>query len=239
MSYSLQPVRVATGFDEEGMMVLDEEQQLFAVLVCLSADNEMAPGQWFVEAGFGRLGGGDHPTFSHLDMAQDWIRQRLAKGAIGSLPHEDSFERLGRAVPHRPSRNSATMQFTGSTLELPRLASVRLTSGGRMTISWWSRRSLNWRAAALLGLISSTFSTLVSQFLAARIGRDAVVDWMVVATIPLRSGVLEDEPSWPVIIAGILFHQWADFSWAVVFFGLLGRWTAGLSPRAILLIAGP
>jgi hypothetical protein len=108
-----------------------------------------------------------------------------------------------------------------------------------MTIFWWLRQSLNWRAAALLGLISSTFSTLVSQFLAARIGRDAVVDWMVVATIPLRSGVLEAEPSWPVIIAGILFHQWADFSWAVVFFGLLGRWTAGLSPRTILLIAGP
>jgi uncharacterized protein (DUF305 family) len=103
----------------------------------------------------------------------------------------------------------------------------------------WSRRSLNWRAAMLLGLISSTFSTLVSQFLGARIGRDAVVDWMVVATIPLRDGVLQAEPSWPVILAGILFHQWADFSWAVVFFGLLGRWTAGLKSGTILLIAGP
>jgi hypothetical protein len=28
MSYSLQPMRVATGFDEEGMMVLDERQRL-------------------------------------------------------------------------------------------------------------------------------------------------------------------------------------------------------------------
>jgi hypothetical protein len=27
MSYSLQPMRVATGFDEEGMMVLDERQR--------------------------------------------------------------------------------------------------------------------------------------------------------------------------------------------------------------------
>jgi hypothetical protein len=80
MSYSLQPVRVATGFDEEGMMVLDEEQRLLAVLVRLSDSNEVAPGQWFVEAGFGRLSGPNHPTFSHLDMAQDWIRQRLAKG---------------------------------------------------------------------------------------------------------------------------------------------------------------
>ncbi|MFC1460142.1 DUF305 domain-containing protein [Microvirga arabica] len=102
-----------------------------------------------------------------------------------------------------------------------------------------SKTGLNWRAAALLGLISSTFSTLVSQFLAARIGRDAVVDWMVVATIPFRDGMLHIEPSWPAIIAGILFHQWADFSWAVVFFGLFGRWTAGLSPQAILLVAMP
>jgi hypothetical protein len=44
MSYSLQPVRVATGFDEEGMLVLDEEQRLVAVLVRLSDDNEVAPG---------------------------------------------------------------------------------------------------------------------------------------------------------------------------------------------------
>jgi uncharacterized protein (DUF305 family) len=102
-----------------------------------------------------------------------------------------------------------------------------------------SKTGLNWRAATLLGLISSTFSTLVSQFLAARIGRDAVVDWMVVATIPFRDGMLQIEPSWIVILAGILFHQWADFSWAIVFFGLFGRWTAGLTPRTILLVALP
>ena len=81
MSYSLQPVRVATGFDEEGMLVLDGEQRLLALLVRLSDTNEVAPGQWFVEAGFGRLDGGNHPTFSNLDMAQDWISQRLAKGS--------------------------------------------------------------------------------------------------------------------------------------------------------------
>jgi len=34
----------------------------------------------------------------------------------------------------------------------------------------------NWIAAAQLGLVSSTFSTLVSQLAAARIGRDAPVD---------------------------------------------------------------
>lgn len=97
----------------------------------------------------------------------------------------------------------------------------------------------DWRAAALLGLLSSTFSTLVSQLTAARIGRDAAVDWMVVAAIPLRDGVLSPDPAWPVIAAGILFHQWADFSWALVFFGLLGRWTSGLSPATLLVLCGP
>ncbi len=99
--------------------------------------------------------------------------------------------------------------------------------------------NINWQAAVVLGLISSTFSTMASQLTAARIGRDAAVDWMVVATIPLRDPALQIEPSWGVILAGILFHQWADFSWAIVFFGLLGRWTAGLRPWTILLVAMP
>jgi hypothetical protein len=81
MSFNLHPVRVATGFDEEGMMVLDEEQRLVAVLVRLSHENEVAPGQWYLEAGFGRLDGGSHPLFSNLDVAQDWISQRLVKGS--------------------------------------------------------------------------------------------------------------------------------------------------------------
>jgi hypothetical protein len=52
-----------------------------------------------------------------------------------------------------------------------------------------SDRSANWRAAAVLGLITSTFSTVIASLTAARIGRDAIVDWMVVAqalTEPLR-----------------------------------------------------
>jgi hypothetical protein len=55
---------------------------------------------------------------------------------------------------------------------------------------------LNWRTAVLLGLITSTFSTLVAQLLAARIGRDAVVDWMIVAAIPLRDLAVQVEPEW-------------------------------------------
>lgn len=101
------------------------------------------------------------------------------------------------------------------------------------------RRRSRWIAAAELGLISSTFSTLVSQLFAARIGRDAAVDWMTVAAIPARDWALSAEPSWSAILAGIAFHQWADFSWAIVFFGLLGRWTADLRPLTILLLALP
>jgi uncharacterized protein (DUF305 family) len=102
---------------------------------------------------------------------------------------------------------------------------------------WQSVDGDRWRAAALLGLISSTFSTLISHFTGPRIGRDSLVDWMVVAVIPLRDPALQVEPSLPVILAGILFHQWADFSWALVFFGLLGRWTGRLGPWTLLVIA--
>jgi uncharacterized protein (DUF305 family) len=101
------------------------------------------------------------------------------------------------------------------------------------------RTKSHWLAAAELGLISSTFSTIVSQLFAARIGRDASVDWMTVAAIPARDWAISAEPSWSAILAGIAFHQWADFSWAMMFFGLLGRWTAELRPLTILMLALP
>jgi hypothetical protein len=60
------------------MLVLDEKQRLVAVLVRLSDENEVAPGQWYLEAGFGGIDGTHHPLFSNLDIAKEWIRQRLA-----------------------------------------------------------------------------------------------------------------------------------------------------------------
>jgi hypothetical protein len=51
-----------------------------AVLTHLSERNEIAPGQWYLEAGFGPLEGPSHPTFVDLEAAQAWINQRLAKG---------------------------------------------------------------------------------------------------------------------------------------------------------------
>ena len=97
----------------------------------------------------------------------------------------------------------------------------------------------NWLAAAQLGLISSSFSTIVSQLFAARLGRDALVNWMTVSPIPARDGILSAEPMWGAVLTGIVFHQWADFSWVMMFFGLLGRWTAAVSPLQILLLAIP
>jgi hypothetical protein len=79
MTLALQPVRVANGIDEEGMLVFDENRRLLAVLTHLSDDNEVAPGQWFLEAGFGPLDGVNNPTFGDLDAAQDWIGQRLTR----------------------------------------------------------------------------------------------------------------------------------------------------------------
>jgi uncharacterized protein (DUF305 family) len=95
------------------------------------------------------------------------------------------------------------------------------------------------RAAVLLGLISSTFSTLVSQLAAGRIGRDPAVDWMSVAAIPARDWALTSEPSATAIAVGIGFHQWADFSWALFFFLILGRWTAKLRPATLAPVALP
>ena len=85
MSLTLQPTRVATGSDEEGMLVY-AEGRLVAVLVHLSEENEIAPGDWYLEAGFGsRLDGPYHPTFPSLGAAQDWIEQQLA-GRSAMLP---------------------------------------------------------------------------------------------------------------------------------------------------------
>ena len=78
MSLRLQPVRVATGPDEEGLLVFTGER-LVAVLTHLSDQHDNLTGHWFLEAGFGRLGGCNHPDFADLDAAQDWMGRRLAR----------------------------------------------------------------------------------------------------------------------------------------------------------------
>ncbi|MCP3398928.1 MULTISPECIES: DUF305 domain-containing protein [unclassified Bradyrhizobium] len=97
----------------------------------------------------------------------------------------------------------------------------------------------HWLAAAQLGFVSSTFSTLISQLAAVQLGRDATVDWMTVAAIPGRDAMLSSVPSAQAIALGIAFHQWADVSWALVFFGVFGRWTSPLAPGTIGWLAIP
>ena len=78
MKLFLQAVRVATGSDEEGMLVFDADHRLTAVLTRLTDQHDEVSGYWFLETGYGRLDGSGHPTFADLDRAQHWIRQRLA-----------------------------------------------------------------------------------------------------------------------------------------------------------------
>ena len=62
---------------------------------------------------------------------------------------------------------------------------------------------------------------------------------MSVAAIPARDWALSAEPSISAIAVGIAFHQWADISWALVFFGVLGRWTARLGADSLAVVAVP
>ncbi len=78
MSFMLQPVRVGNGSDEEGLLVFNGQQRLVAVLTHLGDQYDGVSGHWYLEAGFGRLDGPNHPTFADLDTAQDWFSQRLA-----------------------------------------------------------------------------------------------------------------------------------------------------------------
>jgi hypothetical protein len=63
MSFTLQPVRVGNGFDEEGMLVFNEDHWLVAVLTHLSEKSGVSPGHWFLEAEFGRHDGLCHPIW--------------------------------------------------------------------------------------------------------------------------------------------------------------------------------
>lgn len=65
----------------------------------------------------------------------------------------------------------------------------------------------NWLAAAELGLVSSSFSTIVSQLFAGRLGRDAFVDWMTVAAIPARDSALSALPSWGALLGSRAVRQ--------------------------------
>jgi hypothetical protein len=76
MTITFQPVRVGTGADEEGSLVFSDNR-LVAVLVRLSDANEIAPGRWFYETGFGPLNILENPTFASLEEAEAYIAHRI------------------------------------------------------------------------------------------------------------------------------------------------------------------
>jgi len=71
-------VRVATGSDDTESQLVFADGFLVAVLMHLSEEHGDESGQWFLEAGFGRVDHPDPPKFADLNAAQDWITQRLA-----------------------------------------------------------------------------------------------------------------------------------------------------------------
>jgi hypothetical protein len=87
VTLTFEPVRVATGGeDEEGRLVFADER-LVAVLVRLSDQHDALAGQWFFEAGFGRLDRPNRPIFADLRAAQAWVERRLGEtGAPGGAP---------------------------------------------------------------------------------------------------------------------------------------------------------
>jgi hypothetical protein len=72
---------MSDGGPHEGRLVLTEAG-LVAVFARVTPE-ETAGGEgqgegWFLEAGFGPLGGVSYPAFADLDAALDWIGRRLA-----------------------------------------------------------------------------------------------------------------------------------------------------------------
>lgn len=102
-----------------------------------------------------------------------------------------------------------------------------------------SARRARWRAALLTGLLSGTFSTILITVGAPRIGRGRALDWMEIGTVLLGADSVASKPGWINIAAGIVVHQSADLFWALVFFGVAGRWTAWLSPKRLFAFGIP
>jgi len=77
----------------------------------------------------------------------------------------------------------------------------------------------------LVGLASSTYSTLVSKMAASRLGRDPRVDWMSVAAIPARGWALQFDPGLGSNSRGDSVSPMGRFFLGAAF-GVFGRWTA-------------
>jgi uncharacterized protein (DUF305 family) len=102
-----------------------------------------------------------------------------------------------------------------------------------------SRRRIAWTAALWQGLLSGTISTIVITLGAPRIGRDRTLDWMEIGTVLLRAESVRVDAEWWNIAGGVLVHQAADLSWAIVFFALGRYWTWSLTAPVLLVLSLP
>jgi uncharacterized protein (DUF305 family) len=100
-----------------------------------------------------------------------------------------------------------------------------------------SRTRLVWRAALLTGLLTSMFSSLVNVLGSHHIGLGVAVSLMDVGLVLLGYDGARVEPGLREVGAGLLVHQSADVFWAVVFFGLVAKWTLRLGPGTVLALA--
>lgn len=80
MALDLRPVRVETATDDEEGLLVFSGDRLVAILVQLSSQHGDQAGLWFLEHGFGRLDGNNHPVFADIDAAQHWMTRRLRDG---------------------------------------------------------------------------------------------------------------------------------------------------------------
>jgi hypothetical protein len=98
MTLTLQPTRVATGGDEEGMLVFAGDR-LVAVLVHLSDENEIAPGDWYLEAGFGRC----------LDLLEPGSGAGLDQAAAGAALGPEPMRAITRPSPETSIRTASSL----------------------------------------------------------------------------------------------------------------------------------
>ncbi|MEP9374841.1 hypothetical protein [Mesorhizobium sp. KR1-2] len=74
--FSFMNVRLATVANGEHGLLVMKSDQLVAVLTQVDEEVYSVKGGWFLETGFGKLGG-HHRLFASLDEATSWIADRF------------------------------------------------------------------------------------------------------------------------------------------------------------------
>lgn len=82
MKLEFRSVQVATGEEGPGLLVFASDW-LLAVLVRLGEAHGESAGHWFLETGYGRFSGGEHPVFIDQSAAADWFNSSLADRHVG------------------------------------------------------------------------------------------------------------------------------------------------------------